>query len=551
MTVEIIGILAGGLGLFLLGMRLMTDGLKYAAGNSLRSILSSSTSTRLRGIASGAFITSLVQSSSAVTVATIGFVNAGLLDLSQAVAVVYGTNIGTTMTGWLVSLAGFHVNIKAFALPAIGIGMFMRVFGHQGKRGAFGDVLAGFGIFFVGIDILKTGFEGLEKSIPVASLAGEGIVVVLLFVGIGFLLTCLMQSSSAAIAIILTAAVGGVIPLYDAAAVVIGANVGTTSTAALAVFGATPNAKRLAGAHVIFNLVTGGVALLLLPVLLPLLISLQELLGFENSIATILALFHTTFNLLGVLILYPLTGTLVAFLQKRHRTVEEDEAVPKHLDWTIASTPALAMHAMTMELKRIGVIARRMAAGAISQETGPCLSHAADKNVIEKLIAAVGEFGNVMQRGNLPEELDNQLPNAFRVSGYYMDIAELSYVAAKIQTSVREIENLPELSGDIFTYKNDIIKYLKKADTDHEQYSAAECREDLERLKDEYRHLKARLLRVASRKQLRVGQLVHYLDFIAYIRRIAEQAEKGARYLAGMAELEDVPMEAEDLIRQR
>ena len=244
------------LGLFLLGMRLMTDGLKYAAGSSLRRIIEESVSTRLRGIASGAFITSIVQSSSAVTVAAIGFVNAGLVDFGHAVSIVYGSNIGTTMTGWLVALLGFNINIKAFAIPAVGLGMFLRLVQRESRTAAFGDVLAGFGIFFIGIGVLKDAFAGLGQNLQLAGLGGEGAMAVVIFVGIGFLLTFLMQSSSASIAIILTAVAGNVISMPDAAAAVIGANVGTTTTAALSVIGATTDAKRLACAHVIFNIIT-------------------------------------------------------------------------------------------------------------------------------------------------------------------------------------------------------------------------------------------------------------------------------------------------------
>jgi phosphate:Na+ symporter len=151
MTLSMIGSLIGGIGLFQLGMLLMTDGFKLAAGKTLRNILESSTSTPLKGLLSGALITSLVQSSSAVTVAIIGFVNAGLMSLSQAITVIYGSNIGTTMTSWLVALIGFKVNIKAFALPAIGVGMMQRLIKGPGRQGAIGEALAGFGVFFLAL----------------------------------------------------------------------------------------------------------------------------------------------------------------------------------------------------------------------------------------------------------------------------------------------------------------------------------------------------------------------------------------------------------------
>lgn len=257
------GGLAGGVGLFLLGMGLMTDGLKLAAGPALERILANSTRTRLRGLASGILVTALVQSSSAVTVAAIGFVNAGLLNLSQALWVLFGANVGTTMTGWLVALVGLQFKIEALALPMIGHGMLLRLSGEQSRRGAFGLAMAGFDILFLGIDLLKDTFSGLAGNFRLPE--GRGFIDSAAQVLVGIVLTVLMQSSSAALAIALTAAQGGLLTTQGAAAVVIGANIGTTVTALIAAIGATPAAKRAAAAHIAFNLLTGAVALLLLP----------------------------------------------------------------------------------------------------------------------------------------------------------------------------------------------------------------------------------------------------------------------------------------------
>ena len=164
--------LLGGMGLFLMGMWLLSDGLKLAGGSALRTILSRGTSTLLRGMLSGALITSLVQSSSAVTVAAIGFVNAGLIGLRQAVSVIYGSNIGTTMTGWLVAFIGLQFDIKVFALPLIGVGMLLRLSGGGARRMASGMALAGFGLFFVGIDFLRLAFAGLGQSMPMDAMFG-------------------------------------------------------------------------------------------------------------------------------------------------------------------------------------------------------------------------------------------------------------------------------------------------------------------------------------------------------------------------------------------
>ncbi len=534
MSLVLIGSLLGGIGLFLLGMRLMTDGLKYAAGSSLRTILANSTKTPLLGIFSGAFLTSLVQSSSAVIVGTLGFVNAGLMNLNHAISLVYGSNLGTTVTGWLVSLIGFKFKISAFALPVIGAGMLLRILRQEGRYAAIGDVFAGFGIFFMGIGVLKSSFSHFSQSMQFSAFAGEGILAIIFFVGIGFILTFLMQSSSAAIAIILTATAGNVISLHDAAAVVIGANIGTTSTAALAVIGATPNAKRLAGAHVIFNLVTGFVALLLLPFLIDILLLLQSKFWVTSSHATILALFHTTFNVIGILLLYPATKYLVSFLQGRFRTTEEDEAKPQYLDSNVIFTPILALHALEKELIRLGAIATRMATSAISMEAGPSSKMFSDKSIVKNLVNEIATFGSKLQRANLPKELDNQLPNAIRVSGYYNDIALLSIDAAKLQAKLQKYDPHPETSSELIHFKKLTVKMLGMTQFDLKDFSTETNLVELENLKDEYREIKARMLKSATIGILPVNQMVKCTDVLARFRRICEQAEKAARYLAGL-----------------
>lgn len=350
-----LGGLIGGIGLFLLGMWLMTEGLKLSAGPALQRILARSTGTRLRGLASGVMVTALVQSSSAVTVATIGFVNAGLLTLNQSLWVLFGANVGTTATGWLVAMVGLDFKIDAVAMPLIGVGMLLHISAPNRRRGAVGMALAGFGVLFLGIHMLRSNFTGLSDGMQLPEMGG-GALAVLAHVLLGSLLSVLMQSSSAALALALTAAQAGLLSLTDAAAVVIGANVGTTVTALLAVIGATPNARRAAIAHVLFNVLTGIVALLMLPWLLGAIIYARDVLGMDGAPAATLALFHTTFNLLGVLLMWPLTDRLSAFLMRRFNSAEEDEARPRYLDRNTAMVPALALKALEREVRRLGAL---------------------------------------------------------------------------------------------------------------------------------------------------------------------------------------------------
>jgi len=537
-NLAILGTLLGGVGLFLLGMKLMTDGLKLAAGKTLRNILENSTKTPLRGILSGALITSVVQSSGVVTVAIIGFVNAGLMNLGQAVTIIYGTNIGTTMTSWLVAVIGFKLNIKAFALPAIGLGMMLRLAKGNTNKGALGEALAGFGIFFLGIDVLKTGFEGFGSGIELAG-QGGGFISILIYLAIGFLLTVLMQSSSAAIAITLTATAGGVIPIDNAAVLVIGANVGSTSTAGLAVLGATPNAKRVAAAHLWFNVITGIVALVLLPLLLKFLGTLQVLFGENIGPVTILAMFHTLFNILGVLILLPLTKMMIRQLKRLFRSVEEDEAKPVYLDKNVIATPVLAMHALKKELARLGIIARRMAKGALSTEISISPQLAKDKTVFGQLEIAVGDFVNHMQRSHLPAELDDALPNCIRIAGYYASITELSTMIAKKQGEAQPLQDqgVAELYNN---FKRTVVKMVTDSDVEQEDFDLETCGRSLQVVIDEYHDLKNILLRLSTQGVLHVRQFVALQDMISYMRRIAEQAEKGARYLTGLTQFAEL-----------
>jgi phosphate:Na+ symporter len=538
-----IGSLLGGIGLFMLGMQLMTDGLKIAAGHTLRNILKKSTRTAFRGLLSGAFITSLVQSSSAVTLATIGFVNAGLMNLKQAITIIYGSNIGTTMTGWLVALIGFQFHIKVFALPLIGFGMLVRLVKGNSRYGALGLALAGFGVFFVGIDILKDAFAGIGETINLAELGGGGLIGYAIFLGIGFLLTLAMQSSSAAMAIALTAAAGGIIPIDNAASVVIGANIGTTSPAALAVIGATPNAKRVAAAHVVFNIATGIVALLILPVLLQFLLTLPDNFHVNTSITTLLALFHTIFNILGVILMWAFTEKLVTHLKKRFRTAEEDEAHPVYLDKNLVDMPVLAFHALAEELKRIGIIARRMAKGAISSESGPSQQLESDQRVLAKLEIKIGKFINQVRRGGLPETLDHALPHALRITSYYREVADVAIRIAQMQQS-KPVKN-EKLAHEIGLYKQNVVKLLKATDIQQEEFSIESCNRYFEELESEYKHLKNLLLKAGAKDELPVTQMVFQIDLMSDIRRIADQMEKAACYLVTMTTAEEESQEEE------
>lgn len=336
-----IAAILGGAGLFLLGMVLLTEGIKAVAGDALRRVLSRMTGGPLKSVASGVVVTTVVQSSSATTLTTIGFVSAGLLTLPQAIGVIFGANVGTTGTAWLVSLLGLKFSIGAAALPVVGVGALLRLLA-RGRAAHLGLALAGFGLIFLGIDTLQSGMQDLGTKIDLSRFPGASVFGRLTLVIVGAVLTVVMQSSSAALATTLTALHGGTIDLLQAAALVIGANLGTTLTAGLAGIGATVPAKRTALAHILFNAVTGAVALLALRPLLAAAVVAAGWLGDGGDAVTIAA-FHTVFNVLGVALLLPV---LDPFARLVARLVPERGAdITRNLDASVARVPAVAIEA--------------------------------------------------------------------------------------------------------------------------------------------------------------------------------------------------------------
>ena len=305
---------AGGLGLFLLGMGLMTEALRSLAGNSLRQALLRFTRSPWSGAAAGAIGTALVQSSTATTVATVGFVSAGLLSFQASLGIIFGANVGSTGLGWLVALFGIKFELAGVMVPLLLVGAGLRLLG-RGRQALLGQALAGLALLFLGIDALQEALAGqgllLDSARFDASLPGGRLQLLLL----GLLSTVITQSSGAGVATTLAALASGVIGLPQACALVIGMDVGTTVTAVMASLGASLSARRTAAAHVIFNLLTAIGAFLLLPAYLALLRLGWPALSQQDPEFALTA-FHTGFNLLGVLLVLPFTAPFAALIRR-------------------------------------------------------------------------------------------------------------------------------------------------------------------------------------------------------------------------------------------
>lgn len=330
--------LIGGIGLFLLGMVLLTDGLKEAAGEALRGLLVRFTGGRTRALLSGIGITALLQSSTATVLMTIGFVGAGLLTLPASIAVVFGANIGTTSIGWIVAFLGLKLSMGSMAMPILALGALLRLLAG-GRLASAGLAMAGFGLIFLGIDILQAGMEVLAQRFDPASLPDGSIAGRVLLVAIGIVMTIVMQSSGAAVAATLTALHSGALGVEQAAALVVGQNIGTTATAAIAAVGASVSARRTAAAHILFNLIAAAIVFPLLPQLLWLGSKLWPG-GGPPDPTMLVAAFHTAFSLIGLLVIMPFFGQFTALVERI--APQRGPDFTKHLDPTVVRVPAVA-----------------------------------------------------------------------------------------------------------------------------------------------------------------------------------------------------------------
>lgn len=534
----------GGLALFLLAMLMMTEGLKLFAGEGLKQLLGRFTSTPLKGVLAGVLVTGLVQSSTAVTVAVIGFVNVGLMGLRQGLGVVFGTNVGTTVTGWLVSLVGFGFKIESFALPILALGVALRLGASSRRNQGLGEALAGFGLFFLGLSILKDSFGSL------AQLYGNGVPGfttnggVITFLLVGFVITVLTQSSSAAIAIILTAATGGVIGIQPAAAAVIGANLGTTTTAAVAVLRATPNAKRLALGHILFNLITGVVALSLLPGMLWLVAQLADGLDLEGSPAAVLALFHTVFNLLGVVIMLPLTGRLTRLLEKRFRSLEEEAGRPHHLDASLATTPSLAVAGLRAELLRLRDMTNRLVRASMAPAPVAVKAFEQQAAAIHSLVVAVAEFVGTVRTATMSREEGEQLARALRTARYLDEAARLSGTALALHQKLLGSSDAETVA--VLQQLFDQIEHccrLAHQEEPAEDHSDQERLEALEGFEQQYQLAKAELLDAAVSRRQSITVVNQLLGELSGTRRMVEQLVKADRLLRSPALAEAIESE--------
>ncbi len=361
----------GALAFFVYGMKMMSDGIQRAAGSQMRNILRTMTKNRFLGVFTGFLTTAMVQSSSATTVMTVSFVNAGLLTLVESAGIMMGANIGTTITGWIVSLLGFKIKLNTLSIPLFAIGVPM-LFSNKGKFKYWGEFIIGFAILFLGLSYLKGAVPDIKGNPEVLDFLKTftewGFLSRVFFVFVGALVTIVVQSSSAAMAITLTMCAQGWLPFEVAAAMILGENIGTTITAELASLVGNTSAKRSARIHSLFNVIGVTWMVILLPYFLPILSNItQSILGISDPFTNPedmpigLSAFHTAFNLLNVIIMLGFVKWLVkvAIWSVPEKAHEDDDTRLKFIG-TSVRTPELATIELQKETAHFGEVISRM-----------------------------------------------------------------------------------------------------------------------------------------------------------------------------------------------
>ena len=346
--------LVGSLGLLLYGMKMMSDGIQKSAGEGLQRILGLMTGNRVLAVLTGLFITMIIQSSSATTVMVVSFVNAGLLTLKQSVGVIFGANIGTTITAWIVSLFGFKFSISAFAVPMFGVG-FLLVSYKKIRKESIGEALMGFGLLFLGLDMLSNIMPALNADNVsfLTNFTNKGAFSIFLGIIAGMIITMIIHSSSAATAIILTMSYNGLLPREFAAAMVLGSNIGTTIDAVIASIGTKVNARRAALVHVLFNVSGTIVAVIFFSPLLALVDILVPGPVNQETITTHIAMLHTVFNVSNTIIFLPFVSQLAALTERLVRPKVDETPDTYHLEMPQGGQKEQAAGAIVLVEKEI------------------------------------------------------------------------------------------------------------------------------------------------------------------------------------------------------
>ncbi|MBN1360878.1 MAG: Na/Pi cotransporter family protein [Sedimentisphaerales bacterium] len=547
----------GGLGLFLFGMQLMTDGLKKTAGQKLKSLLEALTRHRLIAVLMGAFVTCLIQSSSATTVMTVGLVNAGLLTLRQALCVVLGANIGTTFTAWLVSAFAMF-KISSYALPMIGVGFLFSIVGRSEKARSVGQIMLGFGLLFMGIHFMKEAFAPLEHHEGAKQaliwLGGNPILAVLA----GTILTMLLQSSSASIAMIQTLAFQGAfgtdwdLVLRVAVPFILGDNIGTTITAQIAALRTSRNARRTAMGHTMFNVI--GVLYILPFVSLGWFADAVEWVApFSLSKGTImvsLAIAHSMFNVFNTIVFLPLMRGLEIVVMWI-LPVKADEVVwqPVVLERHLLNTPVLALAQARREIVRMAKAAEHavtMAVDGLLADNPKSVKAVREiEDQVDSFQLEITSYLSDLSQETLSESVSTELPvllhavnDLERVGDHAVNIAEIAdrKMQQRLSFSGAAMQEAGDLRGEISTMFADVIAALESGNVEQARPALASERK-LNQMQVEFR--RSHVARMTDGICSAVTGLI-FIDLVDNVEKIGDHLTNIAQAIIGGLQWEGV-----------
>ena len=548
MTIKELGYIfsfIGGLGMFLYGMNIMADGLQKAAGNKMKKLLGFLTNNRLLGVLVGALVTAIIQSSSGTTVMVVGFVNAGIINLTQAVGVIMGANIGTTVTAWLVSASDWSKVLKPeFIAPLIiGIGSFIILFAKSNQKKQIGEIAAGFGFLFIGLSFMSGAIEPYSDSPIFANVFRELGSNPLLGILAGAIVTAIIQSSSASVGILQTLAINGIVNWRSAVFVTLGQNIGTCVTALLSSAGANKTAKRAAVIHLLFN-VAGAV---IFGVLMTVVFTVAPGFASQNISSTQISMFHTVFNITNTLLLFPFVGLLVKL--SGMIVPGEDESIAdetglalKHLDARILETPSFAVDNAIKEVVHMGeiTIANVKQAITLVNKAEPKQDEIEEvlktEKVINQLEGMITEYLVKISNLSLNETQHKTINNLFytisdieRIGDHAENLAEFADYKRThgFVFSEEAVEDLRAMSKCVVEGFEEAIKARETENIEHVR-KVVELEDDVDMQEEELREKHINRL---SQRKCKTEAGVVFLDIISNLERISDHAYNIAGYV--------------------
>ena len=538
---------AGGLGMFLYGMNVMADGLQKTAGNKMRQLLGYLTNNRFLGVLVGALVTAIIQSSSATTVMVVGFVNAGIMNLTQAAGVIMGANVGTSITAWLVSANEWAGALKPefFAPLILAIGAFIVTFSNKQKLNQKAEIAVGFGVLFIGLSFMSSSI-GVYQSSPIFAkafevLGGNPILGIL----VGAVVTAIIQSSSASVGILQTLAMKGIVNWRSAVFITLGQNIGTCITALLSSAGANKTAKRAAVIHLSFNIIGAAIY----GIIMTIFFGVFDHLAMQHISSTEISIFHSIFNVSVTVLLFPFANVLVklsGLIIHEEPEDEEDEEVEemvlRHLDPRILETPSFAVENAVKEVVRMGDIVLKNMKRVTKEAMNPQPSEKQldkvfrDEKVINHLetmitgyLVKISNLALTEKQSKIVTDLFYTISDIERAGDHVENIAEFMQIKHddKIAFSDLAKDELHKMTAQVIKTFDYAIRAIEKDDVEIAK-QAIQGEEEVDRMEKKYR--KQHIERLERESCIPEAGVI-YIDMMTSLERISDYADNIANYI--------------------